>query len=75
MIVEWICTRGPAENIAGSPFLSCSKSQQKSKANGLGNNKYAARKKLSRGSLSNLCDDDADISKTICQPPRYWGST
>ena len=33
------------------------------------------KKNLSRGSLSNWCDADADadISKTICQPPPYGG--
>ena len=36
------------------------------------------KKNLSRGSLSNWCDADedadADICKTVCQPPRYGGS-
>ena len=35
------------------------------------------KKKLSRGSLSNWCDvdadADADINKTICRPPPYGG--
>ena len=33
------------------------------------------KKNLSRGSLSNWCDvdADADISKTICRPPPYGG--
>ena len=33
------------------------------------------KKNLSRGSLSNWCDvdADADISKTICPPPPYGG--
>ena len=35
------------------------------------------KKNLSRGSLSNWCDvdadADADISKTICRPPPYRG--
>ena len=39
------------------------------------------KQNLSRGSLSNWCDADedadadADSRKTICQPPRYRGST
>ena len=33
------------------------------------------KKNLSRGSLSNWCDADADAdsSKTICRPPPYGG--
>ena len=37
------------------------------------------KKNLSRGCLSNWCDEDADAdtdsSKTICRPPPYGGST
>ena len=31
------------------------------------------KKNLSRGCLSNWCDADAEISKTICRPPPYGG--
>ena len=31
------------------------------------------KKILSRGCLSNWCDADAEISKTICRPPPYGG--
>ena len=39
------------------------------KINAQGNKKHASQKKFSRGSLSNWCDTDADICKTICRPP------
>ena len=44
-------------------------------ANALGNKKHASQKNLSRGSLNNWCDAnaDAEISKTICRPPSYGG--
>ena len=58
------------------------KVQVKAKINqGSRKQKTCLPKNLSRGSLSNWCDADgdedtnADISKTICQPPPYRGST
>ena len=52
----------------------CQGVKQKSKAEDLGNKKHETKKNLSRGSLRNWCDANADAdahsSKTIFRPPQ-----
>ena len=67
-----------SDKIREKPILIHSKNR---KPMPWGTKNMPPKKNLSRGSLSNWCDvdadadADADISKTICRPPPYGGST
>ena len=59
--------------LSGSQHMFESKGQGRSRNQELmtwGTKNMPPKKNLSRGCLSNWCDADADISKTICRPPR-----